>query len=336
MILSLKDQNYYLGANKAVVGDIVWGNSSAQINDSNALIVLNDPSLDYREVVATLPNNALWCNMHVHDDRGDDIVLINSNAEGQAIDNRPRIFGFKERMDGSVDVQELLSSDKAKDWFSQMWPYEQDSEGYIYYQNLYLKDYVNYGVFKLKLDWKDSFEDKPGRVNISRKISKNNYVLKLVDYEGEVIKWQHAQKDMKWSDVIPVVTSDSMVVQCDSINTSYYRAIVKSTGNPQVASVYIKMTPDNNTDVIQIRPNRQLFVYYDNQNNQIVINCKDSAVSALNMAVYDITGKLVGTDSHDFSVSNKLDMSCSGLKGGVYIVKVYGEKLNKSFRVIIQ
>lgn len=336
LILSKKEQDFSLGTNKGEVGEFVWGNSKALFNDSNTAIVVNDPIYDYREKVISLPNNALWSNIHVHDDRGDDVVLINTNAEGQAIDNRPRIFGFKERMDGTVDVQELISLNKASSVYSQMWPFEQDSEGYIYYQNMYLKDYLNYGVFRLKMDWEDNFYVKTGRVNISRKISKNNYVLKLNDYEGQVIKWQFAHKDLKWIDILPIVTADSMIIQCDSVNSSFYRAIVKTSGNPQVASVYIKLSPDNNTDINQIRPNRELFVRYDEQTNQIVINCNDSAVSQVSMAVYDITGKLVRTDSHDFSVSNKLDIGCYGLKSGVYIVKVFGNQMNKSFRVIIQ
>lgn len=335
MILSQTSQNFTIGNNKANVGDIVWGNQKAILNDSNQVMVLNDPSLDYRELVAALPNNALWSNIQVHDDKGDIVTLINSNAEGQVIDKRPRIFGIKERVDGSVDLQELISLNNAIDWYSQLWPFEQDSEGNIYYQSLYLKDVANYGVFQLKLNWKDNTEFRTGKISVLNHLRKNKYSLKLQEFDGQLVKWQYAKSNLKWTDLSTIAANDTIEVNCDSISSTYFRAIIEvGSSRTQVSSSYIKLNPDNNTD-INVNNNTDTNVYYNLITRKIEVNCNDSNICPANVILCDITGKIIKSEICNFDTNNTHFININELKSGVYIVSLLGKGQKRTFKVII-
>jgi hypothetical protein len=335
MILSQTKPNFKYGNNDANIGDIVFGNQKASLNDSNTVIVINDPKLDYRELVADLPNNALWSNIQVFDDKGDIITLINSNAEGQTIDKRPRIFGIKERIDGSADLQELISLNNAIDWYSQLWPFDQDSEGNIYYQSLYLKDVPNYGVFQLKLNWKDNTEYKTGKISVLNRLKRNKYSLKLQDFEGRIVKWQYAKSNLKWSDFPSNAHLDTLEVNCDSISSTYYRAIIEvGSTKTQMASSYIKLSPDNSTDV-EINNDSELNVYYNLITRKIEVNCNDSNSCPTNIILCDITGKILLSQNCCFEMNNKLHINVDDLNSGVYLVKFIGNGLKKTFKIII-
>jgi hypothetical protein len=126
-----------------------------KLSSDNIVYPVNDPSYNYREVVATLDNGSHWYHLWVKDNNGDDVVLMNSAAEGEKRDKRARVFGFKERSDGSVDVQELLSigtpNSGPLSHYVQTVPVFQDGEGFIYLQGRETKD----RIYKTKLNWID-------------------------------------------------------------------------------------------------------------------------------------------------------------------------------------
>ena len=123
--------DWYWGTEK-FLGDITRGNPNIPLTENCSLISLNDPALDYRECVATLPNSSLWGNSTIVDDKGDKIVIIPMSNEGHLLDYRPRIFGIKELSDGTVDTQELISTDAGISSGSQLYTYEQDAVGNVY------------------------------------------------------------------------------------------------------------------------------------------------------------------------------------------------------------
>ena len=123
------------------------------LDANNTVYAVHDPIYDYREVVAELANTAHWYHLKVKDKQGDEIVIMSTAAEKvpkYERDHRPRIFGIKEKEDGTVDVQELLSIKNIYgEDYMQLIPEFQDEEGYIYFIGNHTED----SVYKAKLQW---------------------------------------------------------------------------------------------------------------------------------------------------------------------------------------
>jgi hypothetical protein len=137
------------------VGNIYTETTPKSLNKQNIVYAVNDPEFDYREVVAELENGSHWYHLWVKDDNGDDLLIMNTAAEGEKRDNRGRVFGIKERSDGTVDVQELLSiapsTNRATSQYVQLIPGYQDDDGYIYFRGRE----TNHMIYKTKLHWRD-------------------------------------------------------------------------------------------------------------------------------------------------------------------------------------
>lgn len=151
-VYSAKEENYF----PASVHKTYTETKARTLSKDNIVYAIDDPEYDYREVVAKLANTAHWFHLIVKNDVGDEIIIMCTSAETSepfSKDNRPRIFGIKERADGSVDTQELFSLPNIENKpYAQLVPYFQDEEGYIYFRGRH----TSKRIYKGKLHWKDN------------------------------------------------------------------------------------------------------------------------------------------------------------------------------------
>jgi hypothetical protein len=136
-------------------GRITREDHDRKIKRNHPVIAIDDPQYRYDEVIAELANGSHWYHMWVKDRSGSDIVLMPSSAEGKMRDDRGRVFGIKERPDGTVDVQELISfaarSKGPLSKYVQWIPGFQDEQGYIYFNGRE----TWHRIYKTELDWVD-------------------------------------------------------------------------------------------------------------------------------------------------------------------------------------
>lgn len=131
-----------------------WTESSPRPLDAQHRVrPLNDPAFDYRERVATLDNGSHWFQLWVEDDHGERISLVATSAEGKRRDERGRVFGLKERTDGTVDVQELLTVESLPEGnpYVQLEPIAQDPLGNVYFEGRMTAQ----RLYKAALSWRD-------------------------------------------------------------------------------------------------------------------------------------------------------------------------------------
>ncbi|WP_243303395.1 hypothetical protein [Geothrix oryzisoli] len=138
------------------VGQIITLNTSLPLTNDFIARPITDPAYDYRERVITLENGTQWYTMWVKDDNNENVLLMGETPEGLRRDYNGRIFGLKERPDGSCDVQELISFPPATpstDYRYVNWtPVCQDLDGYIYFNG----HNTEHNVYKTKLHWIDN------------------------------------------------------------------------------------------------------------------------------------------------------------------------------------
>jgi len=133
--------------------------SSHSLSRHERVYAIEDPQYDYSESVANLTHASQWYHLWVKDQNDEDVLLMATSAEGtepMQRDYNSRVFGFKERSDGTVDVQELLTlssnTPRQPNRFTQLVPNMQDNEGYIYFRGRE----TAHRVYKTKLTWNDS------------------------------------------------------------------------------------------------------------------------------------------------------------------------------------
>ncbi len=136
-------------------GTIYTESQARQLSLNNIVYAINDENYDYREVVAELANGSHWYHMWVKDDNDEDLVIMSAAPEGEKRDKRARLFGIKEKSNGSVDVQELYSFGKASSrpysTHMQFEPGFQDDDGFIYFKGRA----TDHRIYKTKLHWTD-------------------------------------------------------------------------------------------------------------------------------------------------------------------------------------
>lgn len=139
-------------------GGIYTENTARTIDGSNRVRPIEDPAYDYSEDVAELTHASHWYHLWVKDQNGDDVLIMNTSTEGIdefLLDEKSRTFGFKERRDGSVDIQELMSMPSntpgVHNPYSQLTPHFQDDNGNIYFQG---RD-TAHRIYKTRLHWVD-------------------------------------------------------------------------------------------------------------------------------------------------------------------------------------
>jgi len=141
------------------VGKLYTETEVRKLDNDNQVMALNDKEYDYREIVAELVNGAQFNYCWAKDQNNEDLVIMGAAPEGNLRDMQGRVFGIKEKSDGSVQVQELISlraknlkADYQINMFTQLVPLFQDNSGAIYFKSRNL----NWtGIYKMKLKWKD-------------------------------------------------------------------------------------------------------------------------------------------------------------------------------------
>jgi hypothetical protein len=332
---------------KAEPGDIIWGNQwgiqKPPIDENNVLISLNDPTLDYRQEVAALPNSALWVNTTVIDNKGDKITILSANAEGQAIDNNPRIFGIKEQADGTADVQELLSTNAGTSVYSQLYPYEQDALGNIYFQTAMMNYdiYKRDDVIKTTLDWHDNLSDKGGYVaDITNSPTIKKRRLKLAEYEGDVVRWQISKSDFNWQTLFSgeKTLTDTISVSQDDNSSLFVRALVKKESHRPVASEYVKIASKKEEQAIVTvpdTPTNGAFRIYPNPAKEIIyVQAKVDSLSLSTIELFDSTGVLIKQQRFDPNENPETAIYIGNLNRGLYILRIGNKKNTFEYKIV--
>jgi len=296
------------------------------------LIPINDIIFDYKEIVAELSNSALWFGINVLDDKLDNIMLLSTDAEGKVLDDYSRVFGIKERSDGSLDVQEVLSI-LSTDKYSQLSPLFQNSEKSIFYWGYY----TDWKLHKMELYWNDNSKSIGGVVKENPNIVKTKEVVRLVlqDYDGSIIKWQKSKSPINWIDII--YNLDTLTVEQEK-GVTYYRAIVKKNDQPPVSAIPITI----NTSLIsgisnKSIKNNNLSVGPNPVKYYINISGSNQIDDILIFELFSIDGKLLSRRPL-YTYSNNINeiINMPNIPNGIYIIKIKG---NKSFfvqKIIIQ
>jgi hypothetical protein len=91
--------------------------------------------------------------MWATDEGGEPISIMATAAEGAWRDDLARVFGFKERADGTVDVQELLTiaARPIPSAYVQLEPVAQDPSGYLYFAGRKTAR----SLYQMRLHWVD-------------------------------------------------------------------------------------------------------------------------------------------------------------------------------------
>jgi len=331
LIAAITESNYYYKLGYRL-GDIVLGNKNVVVSDSNTFYSLNDFVYDYRELVANLPNNALWAYAIANDQRGDAVTLLSSNGEGQAIDNRPRVFGIKELIDGSVDVQELLSTNNAKSVYSQFYPFEQDGLGNMYFQTLYMNTYTAQGMIQTQLNWNANSKFKSGVLEVDETEDVDILLLTLRDCEADSVVWQMSpERKMKWSNVVDADgKTGTLRVARDSVRNFLYRCIAYKKNFSPLALNYVKI---EKIDILSNYKNQKRkteefkvsLVINENQ-KRLMIRSIDTISGLLSVSLCDISGKIVFADLHNFIENSIYITNVNHIQHGIYVLKICGVK----------
>ena len=143
----------------AAVGNFFYETQARALSAGERVYPIEDPQHDYSESVADLTHASQWYHLWVKDQNNEDVLIMATAAEGtepDLRDNNSRLFGFKERADGSVDVQELLNMPSRTpgqpNRFTQMIPGMQDGEGNIYFRGRE----TMHRTYKTRLNWVDA------------------------------------------------------------------------------------------------------------------------------------------------------------------------------------
>lgn len=291
-----------------------------EINGNTELIVCNDLDYDYREIVANLENSAHWLSMTVVDKKGDQIILMSTDAEGKVLDDFSRIFGFKERVDGTVDVQEVFSV-KSSNKYSQMMPCFQNSEKSVFYWGYY----TDWKIHKMELDWNDNSESVGGVVTEEDRHTKfsENTRLQLTGYDGQILKWQMSDKSYHWKNIEN--TRDTLTV-IRTQNSVYYRAIVKKDNHPPVSSIPAEIRTLIWTDSSKIKNSVNNFmvtpVPAKDHLNVFGLNVTDNVVD---MEIFNTGGSCIyrrRLTSKSKLISETINLPIHS--SGIYFVKISG------------
>lgn len=147
------------GVFPAAVGNYFYETEERLLTATERVYAIEDPQYDYSESVADLTHASQWYHLWVKDQNNEDVLLMGTSAEGQEPDLRDynsRVFGFKERADGSVDVQELLNTSSrtpnTHNPYTQLIPKMQDGAGFIYFQGRE----TPHRAYKTRLNWVDA------------------------------------------------------------------------------------------------------------------------------------------------------------------------------------
>jgi hypothetical protein len=304
------------------------------LSNNNNAFVINDPELSYKEAVIDLTNSALWSHLEIHDEKGDLLYLLCTDAEGQIRDSNSRIFGIKERVDGTLDVQELFVHN-GKSPYTQFYPKVQDND-----QNIYFKG-VNSDMtdtYQMHLNWSDNSKSNGGLVTVDslHKSGSNLYKLTLSSYDGKVIKWQKGDRNYNWTDIDSKSDTMSVPLKTDVV---YYRAIVQKEGSSPVSSYPAKIViSDVYTGITKANKPLDPFIIGPNPaKDMLIIRGNNIEDNILYLDIYNFDGKcLIKKILYQSSPSIYETVNVSNLRKGAYILRLKGLKNSSVKKILIE
>jgi hypothetical protein len=339
-IQNVTDKRY---DNTKTAGSVWLADKKVAIDPKNVVYSLNDPALDYREKVAELPNSALWGHTWVKDQTGDSLVLLSANAEGHSIDTRARVFGIKERINGTVDVQELLALEGTS-VYSQIYPYEQDHTGNIYFQAQFLKGFRYNYVLNTSLIWHDNSYSKGGKiVPVSQTADSSKVKLKLIQYDGSVLQWQQSDQTFQWKNLpkalTPDISFDTISVGKEKNKIKYIRAIVQKENESSVASEYFRVDSLHirsiTTSITEINADWMFTCYPIPTHNTITIRSNTAIIEPWTLELLTLQGVLRHKQIASFSDTHILELPLDNLSKGIYILKISNKSHIYKHKIIL-
>jgi len=119
------------------------------------------PAQDYRECIGVFPDKPFYFNRVVRAGAGD-VILVGSHYENAAhygsfreVDQWNRIFGIKESIDGTAQVQEVFAALATAEYAS-FDPVGQDSKGNIFFRGGDVAGVNTVNGYQGTLDWHDA------------------------------------------------------------------------------------------------------------------------------------------------------------------------------------
>ncbi|MEY4905973.1 MAG: Secretion system C-terminal sorting domain [Bacteroidota bacterium] len=162
--------------------------------------------------------------------------------------------------------------------------------------------------------------------------------------------WAHSTDGFNYTSLTNTNQSIGFLAPNVPYQKLYFRVIMtatSATGTETVVAFHTVQTlpKPSNTDLIIANPSNSnvneannLIIYPIPVNDNLVIYFYNTDVEMVNMAVTDITGKLVyyTNNIHSFAGSNQSNISTSALPDGIYFLQMLGTskfKASKSFVV---
>ncbi len=140
------------------MGKIYTETSSRGLSSNERAYAIEDSQYDYTETVAELTHASHWYHLWVKDQNNEDVLIMATPAEGSEAylrDQNSRVFGFKERSNGSVDIRELMSmpsnTPQSPNPYTQLTQAMQDDAGYIYFRGRE----TGHRAYQMRLNWVD-------------------------------------------------------------------------------------------------------------------------------------------------------------------------------------
>ena len=165
---SVPGVRYYVSENEAPgrfpvsKGEVFVETTPTVLDSTNRLRPIDDPAFDYRQEVALIDNGAQWYQGFVRSEQGDLISLVSVEpGASYRRDERARLFGIKEDVNGDPIVQELGQIEPEQtnplSFKTQLIPKAQDLDGLVYFAS------VNsaHQRYRARVDWYDDAASAP-------------------------------------------------------------------------------------------------------------------------------------------------------------------------------
>jgi hypothetical protein len=125
----------------------------------------------------------------------------------------------------------------------------------------------------------------------------------------------------------------------DSANNYLYRALTFKKDKAPSASNYVKIEKvkqqsGNKNLKREPRPFAISLVNSENE-KRIIIKCHDSIPENLTIILYDLSGRAVYSNIHNFTLNNTFEAMLNNLQQGVYLLRIHGFKDYLSSKVVL-
>ncbi|NVN94325.1 MAG: T9SS type A sorting domain-containing protein [Bacteroidetes bacterium] len=296
-------------------GNFYTENTIRNLNDSNYVIECNNPDNDYRRNAVSLINSALWSHAKIKSQSGRELFLMTSNSEGQFRDMNNRLFGFYEKNDSVLNIQEIITQ-VSDNPYTQLYPICQDKNKGIYLYQLCQGSGWPINVYKASIHWNDSITQNGEIIILDSLITANNksYLLKLTDHGNKIVRWEY--KNCSSQTWIPINDTAETIYSIAMNNQIYqYRVVMTDAlGNSLYSSTILLPTDNNIVTPSDPGPINGITVVCQGQNNVVY------SVPTINNATSYQWNLPTGT--HGYSNTNTIAVSFdSSAVSGIISVK---------------